>query len=256
VLLTPSDNATQDILDATTTQKGKSQLAAVAPGAISSTGAAGTGNAVVANADHTHEGVHSLGIDGDPTESKGDVKLLAGTNVAIDYSVGKIRISTSGSTVGCQEVPAGLVNGVNTMFGPLSQTVINQNSTLVMLDGLIVDKALWTLVGNSIQFATAPEFGQSVYVFYLYNGVAPIPPTPTGNENLEYRTLTPLEITNGQLTLAATPSTPGLVRLDTPGGFAVFGTDFTVAGNLLVWSGFALSGLLAELDQVRIGYWS
>lgn len=61
----PSDNITQDVIDATTSIKGKTQLSSSAPGAIASTGSAGTANATVANADHTHAGVRSVnGLDG------------------------------------------------------------------------------------------------------------------------------------------------------------------------------------------------
>lgn len=50
-----SIDLTAEIIDATTTQKGKVQLSAQAPPAVGSTASAGTANGSVANADHTHQ---------------------------------------------------------------------------------------------------------------------------------------------------------------------------------------------------------
>jgi hypothetical protein len=58
----PSANATADIVTATTTVQGKTQLATATPTAIGATGNAGTANATVANADHTHAGVASIAV--------------------------------------------------------------------------------------------------------------------------------------------------------------------------------------------------
>ena len=50
----PSANATADVIQATTTLQGKTQLASTTPQPVGTTGSAGTPNATVANADHVH----------------------------------------------------------------------------------------------------------------------------------------------------------------------------------------------------------
>jgi hypothetical protein len=89
----PSDNATADVLTATTAIQGKTQLATAAPGEISATGSAGTANATVANADHTHKGVHALNSDG-LTNIYGDVQI-AGAGGTVSSQAGQIITLTS-----------------------------------------------------------------------------------------------------------------------------------------------------------------
>ena len=143
------------------------------------------------------------------------------------------------------------------MYGPLTQAIIDQGSTAVFIDGILVKVADWTLVGNSVQLASAPVLGQTVSVFYLYNGIIPTPPAPTGTENVEYRTISSPEFVAGQLTLSSTPSSPSKVLVDMiGGGTQIFAIDFTVASNQLIWSGYALSGLIGVGDTLRVQYWS
>ena len=65
-----------------------------------------------------------------------------------------------------QEIPTGTVNGSNTNF-TTSLTPINQDSTFLYLDSLIVPINEWSLVGSTITFNTAPVTGQKVYCAYL-----------------------------------------------------------------------------------------
>jgi len=253
----PSDNPTQDVIVATTSEKGKVQLASVAPSAIAATGSAGTANATVANADHTHEGTHTVGKYGGVNNFKGDVKIEAGPNITITESIpnNSIIIESSNSGVGYQEVPAGVVNGSNTLFGPLTFTPTNEDSIAVFVDGLIVDTAEWSLVGSSIQFATAPHVGALIYLFYLTNGTVTPPPVVSGIWKTEYRSITIGEAAAKQLTLAHTPAAPSEVMLDIIGGGAQeFATDFTVASNILDWNGLGLDGVLSSGDKLRIAY--
>lgn len=257
IAIVPSDNPTQDVIDATTTQKGKVQLSAVAPAAISATGAAGTGNATVANANHTHEGVHSTGIYGNVQLYLGDVKLKAGNNITLNDDIvnNAIEIESSNSGVGYQEVPTGTVNGSNTTFGPLTYVPTNEDSVLVFVNSLAIDKAEWSIVGNSIVFSVAPIVGSLIYVFYLTDGTVSPPPVISGAWKTEYRTLTGGEITAAQLTLAQTPSTPTEILVDVlGGGIAWYTDDFVVSGNILDWSGLGLDGLVSAGDKLRIGY--
>lgn len=86
----PSDNATADIITATTTLQGKVQLSAAAPGVIAAAGSAGTPNATVANGDHTHEGVH------DVNGVLGSVNILPGPGVTVATVGQNVTIGSAG----------------------------------------------------------------------------------------------------------------------------------------------------------------
>jgi hypothetical protein len=94
--VTPSDNTTSEVVDATESLAGKVILANTAPPAVASASVKGTSTRV-AHQDHTHEGVHSLGIDGLLTQLLGDVQLKAGTNITLSFDSGKIKIDMSGT---------------------------------------------------------------------------------------------------------------------------------------------------------------
>ena len=89
---------------------------------------------------------------------------------------------------GAQEVPTGVVDGINTIF-PLAGKPANQMSTLVFVDGGLVDASGWNLVQgftqDEIQFLAGyvPQPAQNIYVFYFVNpasvGIAPIGGGPT-----------------------------------------------------------------------------
>lgn len=97
IAITPSDNTTADVIDATETVAGKVILANTAPPAVAAASAKGT-NTRVAHQDHTHEGVHSILIDGDVTVGLGDVTLKSGANVTLAWVSGKVEISASSQT--------------------------------------------------------------------------------------------------------------------------------------------------------------
>lgn len=88
----PSDNATADVITATTALQGKVSLSASAPGAIASTGSAGTASASVANADHTHEGVHSVSKSGS-AQILGDVTFTGSAGVTLTQASQNIDFS-------------------------------------------------------------------------------------------------------------------------------------------------------------------
>lgn len=71
----------------------------------------------------------------------------------------------------------------------------------------------------------------------------------------ETRTLTPLEAANRQLTLANLPTTPNRTNLFPQNGIRqFFGTDYTISGNLLLWNGLGLDGILSAGDVIFIQY--
>jgi len=72
---------------------------------------------------------------------------------------------------------------------------------------------------------------------------------------VEYFTLTLSEIIAGQVTLASTPIHPAKVLLTPYEGVPSFyGLDFTVAGNVLSWTGLGLDGLLGPGDILQVVY--
>lgn len=72
---------------------------------------------------------------------------------------------------------------------------------------------------------------------------------------VEYRTITSGEAGTKSLTLSMTPTSPTQVVFGVGGGGTqIYGTDFTVTGTTLSWSGTALDGILTTGDQVVIQY--
>lgn len=67
-----------------------------------------------------------------------------------------------------QEVPAGLVNGVNTSFG-LSKMPIYPKSVILFLNGIIQAQGPhYSISGQTITFVDPPAAGQVPYAFYFY----------------------------------------------------------------------------------------
>lgn len=250
----PSDNVTADVITATQSLQGKVLLSSTAPPDISTTAATGTPNATVALADHTHKGLHSLAKFGS-VQLFGDVTLTGSSSTVLTQIGQNINIDTQGA-IGHQEVPYGPVNGVNTTFGPLTYYPSSVLSVLVFIDSIVVPNSEWTLVGNSIVFTgIIPQLGQQVFTYYLYAGIPTPPPVPQGAFNLEYRTLTSLEVTNKVLNLINPPAVGSLTVVDLiNAGPQVFGVDYSVAGTAFTWNGYALDGILEVGDILRVQY--
>lgn len=179
-------------------------------------------------------------------------------------------VNSAGSTnpvAGLQEVPSGTVDGTNNTF-VLSGHPVDQNSTQVFVDGVLVPITGWNLSTNpsvsKIYFNAGfiPGVGQDVYVYYLQNTVAASTSGSSsggggsGSSNLatEYPQLSSGDISNGYVTLMHAPLSPTAVMFDVIGGGAqAYGTDFTVSGLQLSWSG-DLVAALAVGDRFRIHY--
>lgn len=95
-----------------------------------------------------------------------------GTQCTIDYSQREqANANTSNYPVFAQEVPSGVIDGVNTTF-TLSQSPINNSSLIVSQDGLtLVQGVDYTIIGQSITMAVAPALGQSIDAYYIVNSV-------------------------------------------------------------------------------------
>lgn len=89
----PSDSATADVIVATTALKGKVQLATTSQ-SVGAANSSGTANATVANADHVHQGVHSVSKGGGPA-LYGDVTISAGANVTLTQAGQDIQVAAN-----------------------------------------------------------------------------------------------------------------------------------------------------------------
>lgn len=75
---------------------------------------------------------------------------------------------------GEQETPSGVINGINDTFTLLGKPA-DQASTLVFVDGRLIDSSKWSLVQGSLQSSikfsagNIPATAQSVYVYYFVN---------------------------------------------------------------------------------------
>lgn len=255
--ITPSENATADVVDATETQAGKVLLSNIAASDVSASASTkGTGPRV-SQEGHTHQGVRSLGKYSDITKLFGDIDIEEGSGITITRTGQRLKIDSQGG-IGFQEIPGGTINGVNDTFGPLAHLPSSAESCLVMIDGLPLEKYKWSLTGYSITITDTPSIpvlGQEVYVFYLSGGVAAVPPTPSGTLRTEFRTVSSLESAAKKLILAYTPAVPGDVLVDIIGGTSQeFNVDYTIVSNELRWNGYALDGVTTTGDKFRVHY--
>lgn len=85
-----------------------------------------------------------------------------------------------------------------------------------------------------------------------YGGIAGSSGNPL---KVEMFTVTPLMITNGQLTLSQNNASPSETLLFIYGGvIQKYGIDFTVVGNVLSWTGLGLETIISLSDILIIQY--
>lgn len=75
------------------------------------------------------------------------------------------------STAFTSEIPAGVVDGVNTVF-TLTYDPLSDAATLMFRDGVLDTD--WTRSGRDITFTSAPSVGQGIYAQYQKAGTGPI----------------------------------------------------------------------------------
>lgn len=186
-------------------------------------------------------------------------KLPIGTNgYVLTVDTGIPEWAPAGG-VAYQEVPAGLVNGSNANFGPLTYLPSDDDSLWVYVDRVLIPNTGWVHSAGTITFQAGfiPNTDQTVYVVYLYNGIptATPPPAPSGTQIVEYHTITAGELTAKQFTMLGTPATVAYTVSDLISGGALhFSVDFTVIGSNWSWNGLALDGVLAVGDVIRLNY--
>lgn len=160
----PSDNTTADVLTATASQFGKTILDVATPGAVTDTPSAGTMNAHVAAADHSHAGVHSVNGGGSPL--LGDVTFAGTTGISVSQSGQTITVagSLSGSTpadvgaagavgVGTSAARADHVHkgvhSVEGIFGDVTQTAGNNLTKTVASQDIKFDVVGYTITKSA-----------------------------------------------------------------------------------------------------------
>lgn len=130
--ITPSDNATADVIDATESVAGKVILANVAPPSIGTANVKGVSTRV-AHQDHTHEGVHAIQIDGDAYEGLGNVEFKAGSNVTLAWVLGQLEISSSASS-GTRRVERRVITAPEATAKSLTLSFTPVDGNAVVLD--------------------------------------------------------------------------------------------------------------------------
>jgi hypothetical protein len=253
----PSENATEDVAQATEIVSGKSALANVDMLSVSSTNNRGMSSRV-AKADHTHQGIHKVSITGQAlSDIFGDLELAEGSNITLTKVGNRIEIASAGGgggggggygvTFGFQQTLTAQNIG-RTIYGTLSRMPIDNASIVVFVDGAQVSNALWAHTGGLITFVNPQAVTATVRVFYLYNGLLPA-------FQIEYRTITNDEFINARLILGFTPADPTKVLVDSIGGCAqVYGDDFIVVGNQLRWLNLGLDQILVVGSKLRVHY--
>lgn len=169
-----------------------------------------------------------------------------------------IRIGEGGGGGTAFQEKIGSGDGVITSF-PLTFIPSNEFSILIICSHVRenVTEYNYNPTGNKIDFVEAPAAGQDVYAFYLTEGDTLDVPTPDGLLNSYVHTITADQATLKEFPLQNTPAEPAKILVDTmTGGPQEFNVDFTVQMGVFRWSGYALDGVLAAGDKVRLFYYS
>lgn len=151
----------------------------------------------------------------------------------------------------------GYGNGALVDFN-VTKLPLTDESFIVFKNGILVPDSEYTFSNPTITFTTAPSVAQRIDVWMLTEGKAAVAPiTPSGTQEVGYQTLDATAITNKEFTLPSTPAVSTKVMLDLIGGSAqVYGTDFTVSGDVLSWNGLTLESELTEGSILRYNYFS
>ena len=162
----------------------------------------------------------------------------------------------SGSNVsGKNEIPSGIVDGINRYF--TTSKVPITGSLIVFLNGLKLGEADYSLSGQVIELSSAPAIAQDVDVFYIASGGATIGGGSSGQFVVDYITISSTDLSNKYLVLTSVPTTPTRVVLDIPTGSPqIYGSDFSVTGSHLSWSGLGLDGDVNLGDTFRVQYFA
>lgn len=162
----------------------------------------------------------------------------------------------SGALNMINEIPSGLVDGVNQLYITTQQAVTDQH-ILVSVNGIKVEKSDYTYIGNDLTFNVAPIVDSEVSVWYITEDSANPFVLPDGTWMVVKHELTPSEITAKQFTISPTPQDPANVDMQLRGAPTQSRPeDYDVSGDQLIWSGTALDGVLISGDKIVLKYFS
>src|SRR5512135_822301 len=222
----PSDNATADILTATTTTQGKVQLATSAQ-SVGSANSGGTANATVANADHAHQGVHSVAHSGDAA-IYGDVTFTGTGGTAVSEAGQNIQITSPAlSTNSPQPVGSSASAGTGTASSKDDHTHVGVHSVSKSGSPQIVGDATYT-GGTNI---TLTQVAQNIDI--ALSGIVSIANGGTGQSTASaaFAALSPMTTAGDIIYENATP-TPARLPIGTSGQI------LTVVSGVPAWQTF------------------
>lgn len=174
----------------------------------------------------------------------------------IDASTGAaIWQEYGGPFNGKQEIPSGLVNGINVDFTITSLPIAD--TLIVLRNGVVVPSVEWSYAHPIVTFSVAPAIGQTVEVYYLTDGTSATSQTNANNQVVDNHTMSAGEITAKQFTLPSTPAVATKVVIDVRGGTSqIYGVDFIVTGDVVDFDGYGLDGQLIAGSIVRSVYYT
>ena len=156
-------------------------------------------------------------------------------------------------------------NTINTAIATWNSTHLSDQATLTSGNGSQIPTVGTLTLTGGINSGSA-VIGDSVN----YSNFTPVAATVAGaleaidialasigggSQKVDKFTLNSTDITNKFVTLSHTPSTAGNTVLLVENAASMFyGTDYTVIGNELSWSGLGLDGILAINDNLSIIY--
>lgn len=193
VFIVDSDQVAGEIPDATQIIRGKVLLSSASAVSVGSSNAIGTPNATVANADHAHQGVHSIAASGGAALF-GDVILAASGGMNITQSGNTVTFTASsagggGTSAGgilIPEVPLGVPNGSASVF-TLSTLPTSSGSVAVWVDDVPqINPTNYSVAGSAITFqaGSVPQPGQQVFALYPVASSAAVSYPITGASNV------------------------------------------------------------------------
>jgi hypothetical protein len=165
----PSDNATADVITATTTQQGKTRLASAVAANVGSTGTAGTANATVANADHVHQGLHSVNAGG--PDLYGDV-TIAGAGGSVASQAGQTVTVTSPALASTTPAAVGGTGAVGSGTTTARADHVHEGLHSISKFGsaAIVGDATLTGAGGT----TLTQVGQNIQISSIVGSTSPL----------------------------------------------------------------------------------
>jgi len=185
-------------------------------------------------------------------------KYFEATTDAINTRLTTVEGSLFSTNLTQESVGTG--DGVQTQF-TMSQAPSSPTNLFVHVNGLLVDKTTYTVSGRNLIFnsGSVPDSSADVMVVYIiqtgFSGQT-VQSIGTGQvQKVETRTLTTSEVASGQLTLLRAPFDATAVLIDViEDGPQAYGTDYSVSGNVISWSGLGMAPAVGAGSILRIQY--